>query len=399
MMTRTIKFRFAPRPEIDEILGKVRFMEQKAVNWLIANKKTALGSVHSALYYPLREQFPELHSRWIGSALKTATSIVHQFNKRKRKGKAKCPYLKKPYISLHSELYKVSWDGKLLKVTILRTAHDLEPIVLYFKPHHKYRELLDRWQKGECKMGQITLTRTTLSIPLKFPSVPTYIPKTVIGIDSNENSLDYFEPVSRELKNVNISEVARINRDHDRRIRKGTRGKHNPKAKAKIMRRHGRLRKEKTKTFWYFLALWFVSLASQYQAALVLERLNGMKGRLNIASKKMRQRLLNYWSIMTFHRILEVKCKEYGVPIVFVDPKDTSKSCPVCGAYLRGQDRKCPSCGLSRHYVAAINIAHRGLEKFPSLAGLGQGLMGNPRSLPSDSKEMRWKGAVTAGTP
>ena len=397
MVTRTIKFRFAPRPEIDEILGKIKVMEQKAVNWLIANKKTALGSVHSALYYPLREQFPELHSQWVISALRTATSIVHQFNKRKKKGKTKRPNLKKPYISLKSQLYKVSWNGRLLKVTILRTAYDLEPITFWFRPHHKYCELLDRWQNGECKMGQITLTRTSISIPLKFSSVPTYIPQTVIGIDSNENSLDYFDPISGELKSVDISEVARINRDHDRRIRKGIKGKHNPKAKAKIMRKHGRLRKEKTKTFWYFLALWFISLANQYQAALVLERLNGIKGRLNIASKRMRQRLLNYWSIMTFHRILETKCKEYGVPIIFVDPKDTSKSCPICGGSLRGQDKKCSSCGLSRHYVAAINIAHRGLEKFPSLTGLGQGSVGDPRSLPSDSTVVWWKSAVTVG--
>ena len=397
MVTRTVKFKFTPRPEIDEILSKVKVMEQKAVNWLIANKKTALGSVHSALYYPLREQFPELHSKWVDSALKTAVGVVHQFNKRKRKGKAKRPNLKKPYVSLHSQLYKVSWNGKLLKVTIVKIAHDLEPITLWFRPHHKYRELLDRWQKGECKVGQITLTRTTLSIPLQFSSVSIYIPKTVIGIDSNENSLDYFEPISGELNSVDISEVARINRDHERRIRKGTRGKQNPKAKAKIIRKHNRLRKEKTKTFWYSLALWFISLASHYQAALVLEKLSGMKGRLNIASKRMRQRLLNYWSIMTFHRILEAKCKEHGVPILFVDSQGTSKSCPICGACLRGQDKKCPSCGLSRHYVAAINIAHRGLKEFPSLSGLGQGLVGNPRSLPSDSMVGGRRSAVTAG--
>ncbi|MFN3420567.1 MAG: IS200/IS605 family accessory protein TnpB-related protein [Armatimonadota bacterium] len=59
-----------------------------------------------------------------------------------------------------------------------------------------------------------------------------------------------------------------------------------------------------------------IQLALQNQAAIVLERLNGMKGRLSTASKRLRQRLLNHWSVMTFHRILEAKCAEYGVLLV-----------------------------------------------------------------------------------
>jgi transposase len=48
----------------------------------------------------------------------------------------------------------------------------------------------------------------------------------------------------------------------------------------------------------------------------------------------------------------------------------------------------CPSCGLSRHYVAAINIARRGMEKFPNLSWLGQGFVGNPCCPPSGGTVM-----------
>jgi 2-phosphoglycerate kinase len=34
-------------------------------------------------------------------------------------------------------------------------------------------------------------------------------------------------------------------------------------------------------------------------------------------SRRMRQRLLNFWSIMTFHRILVHKARFYGVPVIF----------------------------------------------------------------------------------
>jgi len=384
-----LRFRFHPTKEIDEVLGKAKVMEQRAVNWLIANKKTALNPVHHALYLPLRQQFPELHSHWVKSALKTATGIVHAFNKRKRKGKVKKPNLRKPFVSLSPFLYKVSFTGRYLKIEISKSAHDLEPITLWFKPHHKYRILLEKWRSGECKMGQLTLTRNSISIPLKFPDTPTYQPLTIIGIDSNENNLDYYNLVSKELETIDTSEIARVNRDYDRRIQKATEGKHNPKFKKKIQRKYGFLRKERTKSFWHLIALMIVQMALSQQAALVLENLNGMKVRLKIASKRLRRRLLNYWSIMTFHRILEVKAKLYGVPLIFVDPSGTSKSCPICGDCLRGQDKMCPSCGLSRHYVAAINIAYRGIEKFPSLSGLGQGSVGDPRCPSSDGTVRR----------
>jgi IS605 OrfB family transposase len=385
-----LRFKFRPTKETDEVLGKVKVMEQRAVNWLVANKKTSLYAAQHALYYPLRQQFPELHSHWVKSALKTATSIVHRFNKRKRKGQAKRPRLKKPFVSISPYLFKVSFDGKRLKVTISKSANDLEPIVLWFKPHHKYRRLLEKWKAGECTLGQITLTRNSVSIPLKFPDVPAYQPTTVIGIDSNENSLDYFNAGTGELDRIDTSAITRINRDYDRRVQRATKGKNNPKAKKKIQAKYGRLRRERTKNLWHSIALMLVLMAGQQGAVLVLERLNGMKASLRKASKRLRQRLLNHWSIMTFHRILEAKARAYGVPLIFVNPKGTSISCPICGGSLRGQAKVCPSCGLSRHYVAAINIAHRGLEKFPSLLRLGQGSVGDPRRPSSDGTVMRF---------
>jgi len=380
-----LRFKFHPTREMEEVLEKVKVMEQKAVNWLLANKKTALNSVHHALYFPLRQQFPDLHSQWVTSALKTATNIVHAFNKRKRKGQAKRPRLKKPFVTLSPCLFKVSFDGKWLKVTIFKSANDLEPLVRWFKPHHKYRRLLDRWKAGECVLGQITLTKSSVSIPLKFPDVPVYQPKTVIGIDSNESSLDYCVVEERgdgqvegNLGTIDTSEIARMNRDYDRRVQRATRGMRNPKARKKVQAKYGRLRRERTKNLWHLIALMLVQMAVQSHGMLVLERLDGMKGRLREASKRLRRRLLNHWSVMRFHRILEAKARAYGVPLVFVDPQGTSKTCPICGVNLRGQERVCFSCGLSRHYVAAINIGCRGLEKFPSLSGLGQGFVGNP---------------------
>jgi putative transposase len=99
-------------------------------------------------------------------------------------------------------------------------------------------------------------------------------------------------------------------------------------------------------------------------------------------SRRMRQRLLNFWSIMTFHRILVHKARFYGVPLIFVNPQNTSRACPVCGRVvdrLRGHALACP-CGvrMGRHEAAAVNIARRGVEFLGGLGSRGRGRWATP---------------------
>ncbi|MCC6047282.1 MAG: transposase [Desulfurococcaceae archaeon] len=49
-------------------------------------------------------------------------------------------------------------------------------------------------------------------------------------------------------------------------------------------------------------------------------------------------------------RAIEEKCLEKGVPVVKVDPRNTSSTCPFCSSKLMGGDAprqlKCPRCGF-----------------------------------------------------
>ncbi len=83
-------------------------------------------------------------------------------------------------------------------------------------------------------MGEPTLTAHSLSIPLKFPDPIPYEPEGVIGIDRNEGNLTAFVTSTGEIREIDTGYVGKVNRDHLRREIKGTRGKHNPKAKKKI---------------------------------------------------------------------------------------------------------------------------------------------------------------------
>jgi len=389
--TICLRFRFGENQKVRMLMDACAAMQQQAVDFAIDNNKTATFSIWKALYPSFRAQYPHLHSKWIGSSCRAGATVVHTFRNRQRKGKTKVqkPKIKRPFVYVSKEFLKVDYDGSKLTLTFPVSPYDKDPIILSFRPHHKYCRLLDEWKSGKAVMGEPTLTYNSIFIPLKFPEVKPYEPKTVLGIDSNEMNLMVYDALSGELREIDTSYAAKVSRDHERRVRKGTKGKQNPKAKRKVMKKHGRLRKEKVKNFWHQIALMLISFAIQSGAAIVLEDLKRMKERIapQHKSRRMRQRLLNFWSIMTFHKILAQKAEFYGVPLVFIEPQNTSRTCPICGRVnerLRGHVLEC-LCGLkmSRHEVAAINIARKGVELLGGLAPPRQGSVGDPRSLSS----------------
>jgi len=92
-----------------------------------------------------------------------------------------------------------------------------------------------------------------------------------------------------------------------------------------------------------------------------------------LASKEMSEE--NYgkqihdagWSM--FANMLAYKAEGAGCRVVFVDPKDTSKTCSRCGSIrddlsLWDRTYTCPKCGLStdRDLNAAVNILIRATE-------------------------------------
>jgi len=68
--------------------------------------------------------------------------------------------------------------------------------------------------------------------------------------------------------------------------------------------------------------------------------------------------------------------------LIFVNPQNTSRACPVCGKVnerLRGHVLACP-CGvrMGRHEAAAVNIARRGIEFLGGLGPWGRGRWATP---------------------
>ena len=88
-----------------------------------------------------------------------------------------------------------------------------------------------------------------------------------------------------------------------------------------------------------------------------MEKLNGI--RENISSAKLNRRL-HAWNFRKLQQYIEYKASLEGIPVVYINPKNTSKHCHRCGHVAQANREFRCECGLkyNRDLNAAINIAH-----------------------------------------
>jgi IS605 OrfB family transposase len=103
-----------------------------------------------------------------------------------------------------------------------------------------------------------------------------------------------------------------------------------------------------------------VSKAKDTSRAIAIENLKGFRA----AVRKAERERLGKWAFNQLRQFIEYKARLAGVPVIFVDPRNTSRRCSECG-YISKNNRKsqslfsCKECGntLNADYNAAKNIA------------------------------------------
>lgn len=106
---------------------------------------------------------------------------------------------------------------------------------------------------------------------------------------------------------------------------------------------------------------------------IAVEELTGIRER--VKARKPQRSTLHSWSFHQLRQFLEYKSKLAGVPLVAVDPRNTSRTCPCCGcvdkANRRTQDKfLCIDCGYSglADYIASVNISRRAVVSLPNIS-------------------------------
>ena len=108
-----------------------------------------------------------------------------------------------------------------------------------------------------------------------------------------------------------------------------------------------------------------VNKARRHSLGIAIENLKGVTGRVTVRHGQRRQH--HAWAFQQLRGFLEYKAALAGIPLIAVDPRNTSRTCPECGFvskanrvsqahFLCGQ---CGAAGFADHF-AAMNIRARG---------------------------------------
>lgn len=148
--------------------------------------------------------------------------------------------------------------------------------------------------------------------------------------------------------------------------RRGTKG-----AKRVLKRLAGRERRYQSNTN-HNISKRIVRLAKENDSFICLENLKGITAR-TLKHGKHHRRRMGRWAFYQLRQYIAYKAAESGVLVIFIDPRNTSKTCSACGAIgIRKKHRfSCSSCGFvgDADVQAAINIAAKGaLANRPEVA-------------------------------
>jgi len=115
-----------------------------------------------------------------------------------------------------------------------------------------------------------------------------------------------------------------------------------------------------------------VAHAKDTKAAIALEDLTGIRDRMAVRAKQRSKQ--HNWSFRQLREFLVYKAQRAGIALVFVDPRNTSRTCNRCG-YVDKRNRRsqaefsCLRCGHHAHADrnAARNLADRASVTRPDL--------------------------------
>lgn len=115
-----------------------------------------------------------------------------------------------------------------------------------------------------------------------------------------------------------------------------------------------------------------VEKAQRHSQGIALEDLSGIRERITV--RRAQRATLHSWSFHQLRQFVAYKAQRAGIPVVLVDPRNTSRECSVCGCVdKRNRPNQstfsCVSCGHAANADtnAARNISRRAVVNPPNV--------------------------------
>lgn len=354
-MKLTLQLKLVPTPEQHTALLETMRAFNAAASYAaqvgFADHVFGQPAIHVRCYRELRERFglsSQMAVRAIGKAVETF-----------RRDKTGCPVFRPEGAMTYDERL-LGWKGPA-HVSLL-TLQGREVVAMVYGAYQA--GFLQRLQ------GQVDLVYrdgtfylyAIIDVPEDAPIEPTRFLGVDLGIVNIATDSDGNSYTGEALEDVRARAAT---------ARQTYQSTHTKSAKRRLKKMAG---KQARFQRWanHGLAKCLVAYAKDTKAALVLEELTHIRSRMTVRrSQRSKQ---HNWSFRQLREFVVYKAQRAGVPLVFVDPRNTSRTCARCGFVDKRNRRSqaefsCLRCGHTAHadQNAARNLATRGGVSRPDL--------------------------------
>jgi putative transposase len=194
---------------------------------------------------------------------------------------------------------------------------------------------------------------------IDVPEPPVYEPDGFVGVD-----LGIVNIATTSDGEIMAGRCLNRYRKRQRDLRTKLQKKRTKSAK-RVLKRIRRREARHAANTNHVIARKLVTSAERTSRGIALEDLGGIRQR--VTAKKDQRARLHSWAFAQLGLFVGYKARRVGVPVVFVDPRNTSRQCSECWHTHRSNriDQArfvCRSCGVVLHadFNGSRNIAHRG---------------------------------------
>jgi len=356
-------------PKLKEVEKEYREVLEEAINYGLSNKTTSFTRIKAGVYKTEREKHKDLPSHYIYTACEDASERLDSFEKLKKRGRSytEKPSVRRVTIHLDDHLWKFNLDK--ISIAVKRSRILISPT---------FPKIFWRYYNTEWRIASEARFRLMKGNVVEFfivfkKDVKPYEPKAFIPVDLNEDSVSVLVDGKPMLLETNTKKIT-LGYEYRRKAITTGRSTKDREVRRKLKRLRERNKKVDIRRK---LAKLIVKEAFESMSAIVLEDLPRRAPEhmiKDVKDKQLRLRIYRAAFSSMKNAIIE-KAREFGVPVVLVNPSHTSTVCPVHGTKIVYQPDggDAPRVGVCekgkekwhRDVVALYNLARRAGDVSP----------------------------------
>ncbi|RLE88587.1 MAG: transposase, partial [Thermoprotei archaeon] len=334
------------------------YLARRATQYIIdclweLDKLPTLNQAHQMFYRVLRGQGFRAHQ--CKQIYEYALGIVKSA---KRNGGRK-PVLRKLSTRLDKYDAKVDLENQLV---VVKLRNRVFKIKLLHRRDYVGKFLGRKWYEVTISIDK--QSRIWICIPFRWEYNP-YNPRRLIAHDTNLRHLVFFD--GKRFRRVKTRFIKALSlKAHAENLQKKypKMWRYSKRILCRIRSLH-RCSRNIVVDWSRKYAKYLVLKARRMRAGIVLEDLEKLWNSISKRNSTLTWRLSRFAYRKLLHAII-IKCIEYNVPLILINPRNTSTMCSKCGAKLDYNHRLaiCPNCKITtdRDKVGALNIYLRALK-------------------------------------